>query len=158
MSQNYNLIGLDRKQSETLAQDLNVLLAHYQVMYSNARGFHWNIQGRAFFELHVKFEEIYTDLQMKVDEIAERILTLGYAPEHRFSQYLQLSDIDEHPYETDGIASVQSLVNGFSKLIILQRRILSEAGEAGDEGTASQMGDYIREQEKLVWMLNAYLQ
>ncbi|MFB9215814.1 Dps family protein [Vibrio sinaloensis] len=153
-----NFIGLDQQQSEQLASELNSLLAHYQVLYMNARGYHWNIKGEAFFELHVKFEEIYTDLQTKIDEIAERILTLGHTPDHAFSRYLEVSAITEHQNATEGKACVAGLVNGFSQLLVKQRIILEQAGDAADEGTAALMGDYIREQEKLMWMLNAYLQ
>ncbi|EKO3392184.1 Dps family protein [Vibrio fluvialis] len=153
-----NLIGLDRNHSQQLAQSLNRLLANYQVFYMNTRGYHWNIKGKEFFELHAKFEEIYTDLQTKIDELAERILTLGYQPLHSFSSYLDNTEIQEHTNATDGKNTMQGLVNGFGALITQQRAILALASEAGDEGTASQMGDYIREQEKLVWMLNAWLQ
>ena len=69
-------IGLDKKASEKLAAKLNELLATYQVFYTNVRGYHWNIKGVNFFELHAKFEEIYTDLVEKVDEVAERIFPL----------------------------------------------------------------------------------
>ncbi len=62
-----NLIGLDKEQSLKLAEALNSLLANYQVFYMNTRGYHWNIKGKEFFELHAKFEEIYTDLQTKID-------------------------------------------------------------------------------------------
>jgi len=72
-----NIIGLDEQQAQQLADSLNELLANYQVFYMNVRGYHWNIKGDKFFELHVKFEELYDDLLMKVDEVAERILTLG---------------------------------------------------------------------------------
>ncbi|EKA4468158.1 DNA polymerase sliding clamp subunit [Vibrio parahaemolyticus] len=158
MSKQVSLIGLDRQQSEQLAQQLNQLLAHYQVLYMNTRGYHWNIKGHQFFELHVKFEEIYTDLQTKIDELAERILTLGYTPAHAFSHYLESSEIKEHQNATAGEECVKGLVDGFGVLLVKQREILQNAGEAGDEGTAALMGDYIREQEKLMWMLNAYLQ
>ncbi|WP_087018375.1 Dps family protein [Thaumasiovibrio subtropicus] len=153
-----NFIGLDNDKAVALASELNALLAHYQVLYMNARGYHWNIKGEAFFELHVKFEEIYTDLQTKIDELAERILTLGQTPDHAFSRYLAVSAIEEHQNATSGKACVGGLVEGFSALLSKQRVILEQAGEANDEGTAALMGDYIREQEKLLWMLNAYLQ
>lgn len=158
MNKQVSLIGLDSEQSAQLAQQLNQLLAHYQVLYMNSRGYHWNIKGAQFFELHVKFEEIYTDLQTKIDELAERILTLGHTPVHAFSNYLKASEIKEHQNATSGEECVQGLVQGFSVLLLKQREILQNAGEADDEGTAALMGDYIREQEKLMWMLNAYLQ
>ena len=77
---NLNKIGLDTKKSKMNAEKLNELLANYSIFYQNTRGFHWNIKGDKFFELHVKFEELYNDLKVKIDEVAERILTLGYTP------------------------------------------------------------------------------
>jgi len=82
-----NAIGLDVEKSKDLANMLNDLLANFSIYYMNVRGFHWNIKGEKFFELHLKFEEIYTDLQEKIDEIAERILTLGQTPVHAYSDY-----------------------------------------------------------------------
>lgn len=152
-----NLIGLDKEASQAIAFELNKLLANYQVLYMNTRGYHWNIKGEQFFELHVKFEEIYTDLQTKVDELAERILTIGHTPDHSFSRYLEESEIKEHQQAYRGKECVAGLVEGFSTLVNKQREILELAGEASDEGTSALMGDYIREQEKLLWMLNAYL-
>lgn len=153
-----NLIGLDTNQSQQLAQALNQLLANYQVFYMNTRGYHWNIKGKEFFELHAKFEEIYTDIQVKIDELAERVLTLGYQPLHSFSAYLATVQVSEHTNATNGQETMQGLVKGFSVLIHQQREILEIATQAGDEGTSALMSDYIREQEKLVWMLNAWLQ
>lgn len=158
MTNQVNLIGLDNEKAQALANELNELLAHYQVFYMNTRGYHWNIKGQQFFELHEKFEEIYTDLQTKIDELAERILTLGFTPDHSFSQYLQKSDIAEHHNATTGKDCIDGLVKGFSSLIKKQRVILAQAGDAEDEGTVSLMSDYIGEQEKLMWMLNAYMQ
>ncbi len=152
-----NLIGLDKEQSLKLAEALNHLLANYQVFYMNTRGYHWNIKGKEFFELHAKFEEIYTDLQTKIDELAERILTLDVQPLHSFSQYLEISQIKEHTNATDGVSTMKGLIAGFSSLISQQRQVLAFASEAGDEGSAALMSDYIREQEKLIWMLNAWL-
>ncbi|PSW03955.1 DNA starvation/stationary phase protection protein [Photobacterium rosenbergii] len=151
-----NMIGLDSVKSEELAVELNKLLANYQVLYMNTRGYHWNIKGKEFFELHVKFEEIYTDLQVKIDELAERVLTLGATPSHSFSEYLEVSEIKEHLNAHSGDECVAGLQQGFQTVLGMQRSILSLAGDADDEGTAAIMGDYIREQEKLMWMLTAY--
>ena len=123
----------------------------------NARGFHWNIKGKNFFELHLKFEEIYDQLLLKVDELAERILTIGGQPLHTFSDYLTRADIKEANNITDGNEAVTNLLNGFTLLLKQQRTILNLASEVDDEGTAALMSDYIKEQEKLVWMLKAYL-
>ena len=136
---------------------LNDLLANYQVFYTNVRGFHWNIKGDKFFELHVKFEELYDDLIIKIDEIAERILTLGYSPEYRYTEYLKASEIPEALQTSDGYKDVESIISSFGILIQKQRVILDASDEADDEGTNSLMSDYIREQEKLVWMYSAFL-
>jgi len=154
---NVSIIGLDKEITHKLVVELNTLLSSYQIQYMNARGFHWNIKGENFFELHAKFEEIYNDLLLKVDEIAERILTLGGEPLHGFSDYLNNSKISEAKNICAGRDAISNLLSGFSELITTQRGLLSLAGDAEDEGTASLMSDYIKEQEKLVWMLNAYL-
>ncbi|MCC6818907.1 MAG: DNA starvation/stationary phase protection protein [Bacteroidia bacterium] len=152
-----NGIGLDIKKSQELAHHLNLLLADYQVIYMNTRGFHWNVKGEKFFELHLKFEELYNNFQLKIDEIAERILTLGYTPMHGYSDYLKHSEIKPVADVTNGKEGIKSLLEAFKTLIIRQRSILKLSNETDDEGTNALMSDYIREQEKLVWMLSAFL-
>lgn len=152
-----NLIGLDKTKSESLNKELNILLANYQIFYMNVRGFHWNIKGDNFFELHAKFEELYDDLLIKIDEIAERVLTLGGEPVHTYSDYLETSTIKEAKSVSEGKKAVKLLLDSFQTLLEIQRRILQLSGEAEDEGTNALMSDYIREQEKLVWMYNAYI-
>ncbi|MBS4059574.1 MAG: Dps family protein [Bacteroidales bacterium] len=150
-------IGLDVEKSMKLAAKLNNLLSDFSIFYMNVRGFHWNIKGEKFFELHLKFEEIYNDLQIKIDEIAERILTLGHTPAHAYSTYHETSQIKEVKNVSGGREAVEHLVDGIQKLIILERELLELSGDANDEGTNALMSDYIREQEKTVWMLNAWL-
>lgn len=152
-----NQIGINTQKAETLAKELNILLANYSLFYQNVRGCHWNIKGNKFFELHVKFEELYNDLIIKIDDIAERILTLGFNPDHQFSNYLEVSTIKELKETSKDTTSIESIVNSFSILITLQRDILKLAQETEDEGTASLMSDNIREQEKLIWMYGSYL-
>jgi starvation-inducible DNA-binding protein len=150
-------IGLDKKKSKQLAEKLNELLANYSVFYQNTRGYHWNIKGDKFFELHVKFEELYNDLLLKIDEVAERILTLGHAPNHKYSDYLKISKIKESNQVTNGQKAVGNLLDSFQRIITLQRELLVLSADAGDEGTNALMSDYIRAQEKLVWMYSAFL-
>jgi len=152
-----NLIGIDKKQAETLNEKLNDLLADYQLFYQNLRGLHWNIKGREFFELHTKFEELYNDAVIKVDEIAERILTLEGEPLHSFSDYIRVAKIREERGVFSGKKGVEIIINNFSTLILKEREILQIAGDANDEGTASLMSDYISETEKTLWMLSSYL-
>jgi starvation-inducible DNA-binding protein len=153
-----NLIGLDLHLSEELAKRLNNLLANYQVFYINTRGFHWNIKGDKFFELHAKFEELYNDSLIKIDEIAERILTLGHKPDHTYTDFLKNSSIKETKNISDGVKAVKEVLSGFEKLIKIEREILELSDEANDEGTTALVSDYIRQQEKLVWMYSSYLQ
>lgn len=152
-----NAIGLDKAKSEKLAQKLNELLANYSVFYQNTRGYHWNIKGEKFFELHLKFEELYNDLLLKIDEVAERILTLGYSPEHNFTQYHKTSSIKESEKVTDGLKAVRQILDAFKTVITMQRELLNLSADANDEGTNALMSDYIRAQEKLVWMYSAYI-
>ena len=152
-----NQIGLDKAQSKQLADNLNNLLANYMMFYQNTRGLHWNIKGEKFFELHLKFEELYTNLLVKVDEVAERILTLGAIPLHTFDDYKSTAKIVIVKNVSDGKQGVQTILEAFEILIVEQRELLNLSADAGDEGTNALMSDYIREQEKLVWMYSAYL-
>ena len=154
---NLNRIGLDIGKSEELASHLNNLLADYSIFYQNSRGYHWNIQGDKFFELHVKFEELYNDLFEKIDEIAERILTLGFTPNHSYKDYQKLADITESEDVKDGYKAVEEILSTFKTLLKKQRTILDLSGDIGDEGTNALMSDYIREQEKTVWMYSSFL-
>lgn len=152
-----NSIGLDVEKSKVLAEKLNELLADYSVFYQNVRGYHWNIKGDKFFELHDKFQELYEDLFVKIDEVAERIRTLGHTPDHKFSEYLKHADVKESTEVADGVQDVKDTLESLKIIIMLQRELLDLSDDAEDEGTNALMSDYIREQEKLVWMYSAYL-
>lgn len=154
---NPKLIGLKEADCKKIADKLNELLADYSIFYQNTRGAHWNIKGDQFFTLHLKFEELYDNLVLKIDEIAERILTLGHTPNHNFSDYIQLSTIKESKEVSDGTKCVENILSSFKVVIELQRELLEITEKAGDEGTYSQMSGYISEQEKEVWMYNSYL-
>ena len=137
--------------------ELNTLLANYHIYYQKLRNFHWNILGENFFELHNKFEELYSDARTKIDEIAERILTLEGTPLHTFSDYLTNSSIEEVKAMSSGRDGVAVVSKNFSVLIQQERKILALAADADDEGTVSLMSDYISETEKTLWMLSSYL-
>ena len=154
---NTNRIGLDNQKVKILAEKLNELLANYSIFYQNTRGYHWNIKGEKFFELHLKFEELYNDLLLKIDEVAERILTLGHTPKHNYTDYRQSSKIAESHQVSDGIKAVEDILISFEAIIILQRELLEISANANDEGTNALMSDYIRAQEKLVWMYSSFL-
>ena len=151
-----NAIGIDLNKAEELASKLNELLANYSIFYQNTRGFHWNIKGEKFFELHVKFEELYNDLLLKIDEIAERILTLGHTPEHSYAAYYKISKVKETEKVSDGLVAVNHILDSFKTVITMQREILDLSGDAND-GTNSLMSDYISLQQKDVWMYSSFM-
>lgn len=138
-------------------QELNKLLADYQIHYQNLRSLHWNIKGENFFELHVKYEEWYTRTLVIIDEIAERLLTLGLQPISTFSGYIAASEIKELPIITDGKTGMQYISDAQQTLLKQEREIMRIASEKEDEGTSSFMSDLIREKEKENWMLRAWL-
>ena len=154
---NSNIIGLKEKDCKNIAEKLNILLANYSVFYQNTRGAHWNIKGEQFFVLHPKFEELYDNLVLKIDEIAERILTLGHVPRHNYSDYLKVSTIKESKEVHNSKKCIEDILNSFKVVIDLQRELLEITDKANDEGTNALVSGYITEQEKDVWMYNAYL-
>ncbi len=152
-----NSIGLDADKSKELSKDLNLLLANFQRYYQNLRGIHWNIKGKRFFDLHVKFEELYTDANVKVDMIAERILTLGEVPLHTFEDYISNSKVPVGKNISEDEAAIRLVVDSLKELLVIERKILAASDDANDEGTNSMMSDFITEQEKILWMMKAWL-
>jgi starvation-inducible DNA-binding protein len=152
-----NSLGLDTKKTKELAIDLNHLLANFQIYYQNLRGVHWNIKGKRFFDLHVKFEELYNDANMKVDLIAERILTLGETPLHTFEDYSKQAQVPVGKNISQDDKAVRLIVNSLTELLKIERGILDKSDDANDEGTNSMMSDFITEQEKTIWMMKAWL-
>ncbi|GAA3783755.1 Dps family protein [Corallibacter vietnamensis] len=152
-----NSIGLNTEMTKELANDLNTLLANFQIYYQNLRGIHWNIKGKRFFDLHVKFEELYTDANVKVDEIAERILTLGVTPLHTFEDYTNAAKVPVGKNISQDEKAVNLIVESLTELLKIERAILDKSDDANDEGTNSMMSDFITEQEKTVWMMKAWL-
>lgn len=144
-----------RKNQYTKA--LNKLLASYQIHYQNLRSLHWNIKGPGFFELHLKYEELYNRAQVIVDEIAERILSIGGTPLHRFDQYLNTSILKENELITSGDKGMKYIHNAQLELLALEKNMLKMSEEENDEGTNALMSDLIREKEKTNWMFSAWL-
>lgn len=153
-----NILGLPVKETEEIANDLNILLSSFQVYYQNLRGIHWNIRGKRFFDLHVKFEELYNDAQLKIDLIAERVLTIGGKPLHTFDDYIKNNKLEVGKNVSNDEDAVHLVVNSLSDLLPLERELLAKSGEINDEGTNSMMSDFIKEQEKTIWMMKAWLE
>lgn len=151
-----NILGLPVKESEEMVKELNILLSNFQVYYQNLRGIHWNIRGKRFFELHVKFEELYNDAQLKVDLVAERILTIGGKPLHTFEDYIKLNKLKVGKDISNDEKAVQLIIDSLSDLLKIEREILNKSDDIHDEGTNSMMSDFIGEQEKTIWMMRAW--
>ena len=152
-----NQIDLSSDYSDKMVEKLNLFLSDIQVFYMNVRGFHWNITGKSFFKLHEKFEELYDDLNEKADEVAERILMLEGKPVHAFSEYLKMAEIQEKTNVTTDVETIKEVVAGLLVLLKQEREIAVLAADNGDEGTVDMVTGYISGQEKMIWMLNAFL-
>ncbi|MFD1631767.1 Dps family protein [Pseudopedobacter beijingensis] len=154
-----NKIGLDSKKVVELVDLLNDLLANYQIHYQKLRGCHWDVKGNDFFTLHLKFEELYNNAQLTIDEIAERVLTLGKSPHSTYANYIKVSKIKE--IETEGLEPrkmVEAILDDYKILLELEREIIETASAetTNDEGTADMITGFVKFQEKTSWMLRAY--
>lgn len=151
-------IGINEQDRTEIAEGLKKLLADSYTLYLQTHNFHWNVTGPQFRELHLMFEEHYTELAEAVDDIAERIRTLGVSAPGTYKAFAELSSIKE----VDGIPSSQEMVvlltEGHEKVVKTARQVLKLAQEADDESTASLVSDRMRIHEKTAWMLRATLQ
>jgi starvation-inducible DNA-binding protein len=151
-------IKLTDKQVKPVVDMLNEYLANYHVHYQKLRGCHWNVKGQNFFTLHLKFEELYTNAQLTIDEIAERVLTLGKPPHSRFSDYIKEASIKE--VDTIGMVDkmmVEEVIEDMTKLISIERDLLKATGEAGDDGSNDMVNRFMQFKEKTIWMLRSFL-
>ena len=149
-------LDIETSKVEPVVKELNTLLADYNIYYQNLRGFHWNVLGKNFFDLHLKFEELYTDARIKIDEIAERILTLRHHPESRFTEYLKLSKVEETSSLISDKKMVERILTDHEIILKQMSKVVKKAEDAGDEGTIDMLGGYIASLEKVSWMLDAW--
>jgi len=149
-------LNLDKSKTQATVKELNILLSDYHMYYQKLRNYHWNIVGHNFFDLHEQFEVMYDDAKLKVDEIAERILTLRFQPESSLSTYLKLSNLKESTEDKTDVEMVEDLLHDHSVIIQQMRKVVEVADKNGDEGTIDLIGAYIRELEKTSWMLDAW--
>lgn len=151
-----NYLNFTENEVQPIVTELNILLADYHLYYQKLRNFHWNVTGENFFDLHEKFEELYTDARVKIDEIAERILTLRYHPISNYSEFLAKSSINESPVHLNDHKMVEELLFAHGILLKQMGKVITTAEKVEDEGTIDLVGAYIRELEKSSWMLNAW--
>ena len=143
--------------SNSLITELNQLLSNFHVYYQNTRGAHWNIKGPRFFELHAKFEELYTEALTNIDDIAERILTIGGSPDHTLETYLEKSVIKSVKNESNEESLVKMIVENLSALISQENKLKEQAVKDGDSETEDMMIGLVNVQEKTKWMFNSWL-
>jgi starvation-inducible DNA-binding protein len=151
-------ISLNEKEIKPVVDHLNDLLANYHIHYQKLRGCHWNIKGQNFFTLHVKFEELYNNAVITIDELAERVLTLGKPPISTFADYIEVSKIKE--INTIGLrdtAMVKAIIDDMATLISLERDIMEISAEAGDDGTNDMINKFMQFKEKNTWMLRSFI-
>lgn len=151
-----NHLGLNTANMEDLAVSLNNLLSDYHVFYQNVRGFHWNVKGTDFFELHAKFEQLYTELNENIDELAERIVTIGYRPLHTFTDFQKNTSHKEIRNVSEGRDCVKHVQEGLGMLIATHRQITNSASDIDDIATADMLTKFTGLLEKRLWMFTMY--
>ena len=148
-------IGINDEQRENIAQHLKRLLADSYTLYLQTHNFHWNVTGPQFRELHLMFEEHYTELATAVDDIAERIRTLDFVAPGTYKAFAELSSIEE----VDGVPAASDMVailtRSHESVVKTCRTALKAAQEADDESSAALISDRMRVHEKTAWMLRA---
>ncbi len=148
-------IGINQQDRQTIADGLKRLLADSYTLYLQTHNFHWNVTGPQFRELHLMFEEHYTELATAVDDIAERIRTLGVAAPGTYQAFAQLSSIKEVEGVPEAGEMVDLLTKGHEQVVKTSRDVLKAAQGADDESTAALVSDRMRIHEKTAWMLRA---
>ncbi len=148
-------IGIDENSRNEIAEGLKHLLADSYTLYLQTHNFHWNVTGPQFRELHLMFEEHYTELATAVDEIAERIRTLGVIAPGTYQQFAKLSAIKE----IEGVPAAEDMVTiltqGHEQVVKTCRAVLKTSQDADDESTSALVSDRMRIHEKTAWMLRA---
>lgn len=151
-----NYLGLNENKTKEVVSGLNILLANYHVYYQRLRNFHWNIKGKHFFVLHEKFEGLYNDAKVKIDDIAERILTLRNKPVSWLSDYLDMSELEEVHVELNDTAMADRILEDHKVLIKNMRSILTIAEDVQDEGTVDMISGFLADIEKSSWMIDSW--
>lgn len=158
MSHNQQVnIGIDNNARATIAKGISGVLADSYTLYLMTHNFHWNVTGPHFRELHLQFEEQYTELATAVDEIAERIRTLGFTAPGTYKQFVELSSIDEVEDIPEAFEMVRILAESNEAVVRSCRQVLPLAQDADDESSAALLSDRMRLHEKNAWLLRSLL-
>lgn len=143
--------------SKELIQELNKQVSTWSVLYAKLHNYHWYVKGNQFFTLHAKFEELYNESTLHMDEIAERVLTLGGEPTATLKQHLAESVVDEANGTEKANQMVQTLVEDFDKTMKSLKKGMELAAKDSDDMTEDMLNAVYQSVEKHQWMLNAFL-
>ena len=139
-------------------EKLNLYLANLNVLYRKVQNYHWNIVGAGFFSVHEKLEEYYDAINEQIDDVAERILSIGGRPLGTLKDYLAVTTIKESENREISIPeAVADVKKEFEAMLKLVKEVKEAADEENDYGTSALVDEYISTYEKDLWMLNAYL-
>ena len=151
-------IGIKEKDTAAVAEILNKLLADHNVLYVKARNAHWNIEGPDFHAQHLFLETIYDALAETIDDIAERVRSIGHYAVGSLKEFLELSQLSEDkPAKNDSKSFIKALLNDYESIIISIRENIETVEKHGDAGTEDFLVGIMEEHEKTAWMLRAHL-
>ncbi|HKZ65284.1 MAG TPA: DNA starvation/stationary phase protection protein [Chitinophagaceae bacterium] len=151
-------IGISEKNRRAVADSLNQLLADEHVLYNKTRNYHWSVEGPSFMEFHKLYEKQYTMLAESIDQIAERIRTIGHFAEGRLKELLKLATLDEPEAPTEQARQIEILDADHETIITKLRKLISEFDEKyKDIGSSDFATGLLKQHEKMAWMLRSYL-
>lgn len=142
---------------EKLMTHLNELVSTWSVLYTKLHNYHWYVTGPSFFTLHDKFEELYNEVTLNLDEVAERILSLGGKPVATMKEHLELSHVKEATGNESAEEMVQTIIDDFRATMNLIKDGMEQASEVGDDRTEDMLNATFQSLEKHAWMLSAFL-
>jgi len=152
-------IGIPEKDTEEIVTFLNTLLADEYALYTKTRNAHWNVNGPNFFELHKFFESQYEILDIMIDDIAERVRSLGHYALGSLRDFLSVTHMDEENHDFSNPKQIiQTLVNDHETIIRIIRNDITPVSEKyKDLGTADFVTGLMEKHEKMAWMLRAFI-
>ncbi|MEM8905088.1 MAG: Dps family protein [Actinomycetota bacterium] len=150
-------IGISETDRVAIAEGLSRVLADSYGLYLKTHNYHWNVVGPMFNTLHLMFEEHYNELALAVDDIAERIRTLGAPAPGTYRQFAELSSLEEDTDEPDALEMVRRLVTSHEAVVRTARSIFPVVEAANDEPTADLLTQRMQVHEKTAWMLRSLL-
>ena len=151
-------IGISQKNRAAVAASLNQLLADEHILYNKTRTYHWSVEGPSFMEFHKLYEAQYKILAESIDQIAERIRTIGHFAEGRLKEIIKLATLDEPEAPTDQAKQIENLETDHETMIIKLRKLISDFDEKyKDIGSSDFVTGLLKEHEKMAWMLRSYL-